>query len=85
MVWIALPDGQLELVNRSWSEYTGLGLGEARGAEWQAAVNPDDLPALLERWRSFTWPMITALPTTPPFMLVNRIAPHPAFAKGLFS
>ncbi|MGK9337971.1 PAS domain S-box protein [Sinorhizobium meliloti] len=52
MVWIALPDGQLELVNRSWSEYTGLGLDEARGAEWQAAVNPDDLPALLERWQS---------------------------------
>jgi len=52
MVWIALPDGQLELVNRRWSEYTGLGLDEARGAEWQAAVNPDDLPALLECWRS---------------------------------
>jgi FixJ family two-component response regulator len=36
-------------------------------------------------WRSFTPPMMTALPTTPPFMLVKRIAPHPAFAKGLFS
>ncbi|RVH21058.1 PAS domain-containing sensor histidine kinase [Sinorhizobium meliloti] len=52
MVWIALPDGQLELVNRSWSEYTGLGLDEARGAEWQTAAHPDDLPALLERWQS---------------------------------
>ncbi|MBB4189760.1 hypothetical protein GGE07_006458 [Sinorhizobium terangae] len=52
MVWIALPDGQLELVNRRWSEFTGLGLDGARGAEWQAAVNPDDLPTLLERWRS---------------------------------
>ncbi|RVI12340.1 PAS domain-containing protein, partial [Sinorhizobium meliloti] len=50
MVWIALPDGQLELVNRSWSEYTGLGLDEARGAECQTAAHPDDLPALLERW-----------------------------------
>ncbi|TCN21229.1 PAS domain-containing sensor histidine kinase [Sinorhizobium americanum] len=52
MVWIALPDGQLELVNRCWSEFTGLSLDEAHGWEWQAAVNPDDLPALLERWRS---------------------------------
>jgi PAS domain S-box-containing protein len=34
------------------SEYTGLCLDEAHGSEWQAAVNPDDLPALLERWRS---------------------------------
>ncbi|MHC2297119.1 PAS domain S-box-containing protein [Rhizobium mongolense] len=52
MVWIALPDGQLELINRRCSEYTGLGLDEARGWEWQTAVNPDDLPTLLERWRS---------------------------------
>ncbi len=52
MVWIALPDGQLELINRRWSEYTGLRLDEAHGWEWQTAVNPDDLPTLLERWRS---------------------------------
>ncbi len=52
MVWIALPDGQLELINRRWSEYTGLRLDEAHGWGWQAAVNPDDLPTLLERWRS---------------------------------
>ncbi|ULJ72992.1 PAS domain-containing sensor histidine kinase [Rhizobium gallicum] len=52
MVWIALPDGQLELANRRWSEYTGLGLDEAHGWEWQTAVSPDDLPTLLERWRS---------------------------------
>ncbi len=52
MAWIALPDGQLELINRRWSEFTGLSLDEARGAEWQAAAHPDDLPALLERWRS---------------------------------
>lgn len=52
MVWIALPDGQLELINRRCSEYTGLNLDEAHGWEWRAAVNPDDLPTLLERWRS---------------------------------
>ena len=50
MVWIALPDGQLELINRRWSEYTGLSPDEAHG--WPTVVNPDDLPALLERWRS---------------------------------
>ena len=52
MVWTALPDGHIDFVNRRWSEYTGLSLDEAHGWEWQAAVNPDDLPKLLERWRS---------------------------------
>ena len=48
MVWTALPDGHIDFVNRRWSEYTGL--GEAR--EWQAVINPDDLPQLLDRWQS---------------------------------
>ena len=52
MVWTALPDGRIDFVNRRWSEYTGFSLGEAHGWEWQAAINPDDLPKLLERWRS---------------------------------
>ena len=52
MVWTALPDGQVDFVNRRWSEYTGLSLDEAHGWEWKAAVNADDLPKLTERWRS---------------------------------
>jgi PAS domain S-box-containing protein len=52
MLWTALPDGRIDFVNRRWSEYTGLSLDEGPGWEWQAVVNPDDLPKLLERWRS---------------------------------
>jgi PAS domain S-box-containing protein len=52
MVWTALPDGQIDFINRRWSEYTGLGLDKAHGWDWQAAVDPHDLPGLLERWRS---------------------------------
>jgi PAS domain S-box-containing protein len=52
MAWTAQPEGHIEFVNRRWSEYTGLGVDEAHSWEWQAAVNSDDLPALLERWRS---------------------------------
>ena len=44
MVWTALPDGHIDFVNRRWSDYTGLSLDEAHGWDWQAAVNPDDLP-----------------------------------------
>ncbi|QGZ59535.1 PAS domain-containing protein [Paraburkholderia acidiphila] len=49
MAWTALPDGQVDFVNRKWSEYTGLGLGASSGSQWQDAVSADDLPALLER------------------------------------
>ncbi|MGX5802445.1 PAS domain-containing sensor histidine kinase [Bradyrhizobium sp. Arg314] len=52
MVWTALPDGHVDFVNRRWSEHTGLSLDEASGCEWQAVVEPSDLPQLLERWRS---------------------------------
>ncbi|TIM69787.1 MAG: PAS domain S-box protein, partial [Mesorhizobium sp.] len=52
MVWTAQPDGHFDFANQRWSDYTGLSLDEAHGWEWQAAVNPDDLPTVLERWRS---------------------------------
>jgi PAS domain S-box-containing protein len=52
MVWAALPEGRIDFANRRWSEYTGLSFDEARGWDWQAVVNPDDLLKLLERWQS---------------------------------
>jgi PAS domain S-box-containing protein len=50
MLWTAGPDGRIDFANRRWSHYTGLSLDEAHG--WQAAINPDDLAELVERWRS---------------------------------
>ena len=52
LIWTALPDGQIDLVNQRWREYTGLSQEEACGSGWQAAIYPDDLPGLLESWRS---------------------------------
>jgi PAS domain S-box-containing protein len=52
MVWTALPDGRIDYVSRRWADYAGIGPDAAHGWGWQAAVNPDDLPQLLERWRS---------------------------------
>ena len=52
LVWTALADGQIDFVNQRWCEYTGLSLEEACGQGWQAAVHPEDLAALLGRWRS---------------------------------
>ena len=52
LVWIALPDGRAELLNQRWREFTGKRIDEAVGVGWQDAIHPEDLPALLESWRS---------------------------------
>jgi PAS domain S-box-containing protein len=58
LVWTALPDGRIDFLNQRWCEYSGLsvqealGVDEAYGRGWQTAIHPEDLPGLLERWRS---------------------------------
>ncbi len=50
LAWCALPDGQIEFVNKAWHEYTGLSAEESRGWTWQHAFHPDDLPLLMDKW-----------------------------------
>jgi PAS domain S-box-containing protein len=50
VVWTAMPDGQVDFANRSWSEYTGLGLEASRGYPLGDAVNVADRPAFLDSW-----------------------------------
>ena len=52
LVWTALPDGQVDFLNQRWCEYTGHSVAEAYGQGWQTAIHAEDLPKLLERWRS---------------------------------
>jgi PAS domain S-box-containing protein len=52
LVWTARPDGHIDFLNQRWCEYTGHSVGEAYGPGWQTAIHPEDLPELLERWRS---------------------------------
>jgi PAS domain S-box-containing protein len=58
LVWTALPDGRIDFLNQRWCEYSGLSVEEALGVDqaygggWQTAIHPEDLPGLLERWRS---------------------------------
>jgi PAS domain S-box-containing protein len=52
LVWTALPDGDIDFLNQRWCEYTGLSVDDAYGRGWQTAIHPEDLPELLERWRS---------------------------------
>ena len=50
LVWTTQADGRSDFVNRGWREYTGLGLDEAIGHGWQAAIHPDDLTSFVESW-----------------------------------
>src|SRR5882724_1296761 len=50
IAWCKLPDGSNEFVNQRWQDYTGIPEDEARGQGWQAAVHPNDLPKLSEKW-----------------------------------
>jgi PAS domain S-box-containing protein len=55
MAWACRPDGYVEFLNRRCLEYMGLSLQQARGSDWDVAVHPvhpDDLDALMERWRA---------------------------------
>ncbi len=50
IAWCKLPDGSNEFVNQRWQDYTGIPADEARGQGWQAAVHPEDVPKLSEKW-----------------------------------
>jgi formate hydrogenlyase transcriptional activator len=51
LAWCNLPDGPNEFLNKRWHEYTGLSPEESHGWGWKAAVHPEDLPALMQRWQ----------------------------------
>jgi len=50
IAWCKRPNGANEFVNQRWQDYTGIPEEEARGEGWRAAVHPDDLPKLIEKW-----------------------------------
>jgi PAS domain S-box-containing protein len=52
LVWSALPDGHLDYLNKRWTDYTGLTLEQASVRGWEAAIHPEDVPHLLEFWKS---------------------------------
>jgi PAS domain S-box-containing protein len=51
LAWCNLPDGTNEFLNKKWHEYTGFSPEESHGCGWQAAFHPEDLPALMEKWK----------------------------------
>jgi len=52
LAFVARPDSYRTFVNRGWVEYTGLTLEQASGSGWQAAVHPDDLKRVIDKWQT---------------------------------
>jgi len=52
LAFVASPENERIFVNKRWVEYTGLTVEQARGSGWQAAVHPDDLKRVLDKWRT---------------------------------
>jgi PAS domain S-box-containing protein len=52
IVWTSRADGLADFFNRRWLKYTGLGLDEALGHGWQAAIHPQDLGPFLKSWEA---------------------------------
>jgi PAS domain S-box-containing protein len=50
LMWLANPDGWIYWYNKRCYEYTGTTPEEVIGWGWQAVLDPDSLPAVLEGW-----------------------------------
>jgi PAS domain S-box-containing protein len=50
LIGVTSADGTLLSVNETYTAFTGLSIDEARGSGWDAAIHPDDLPALRDGW-----------------------------------
>lgn len=52
LIHTGLPDGQLDFFNQRWLDYVGLSLEDLSGWKWTAAIHPEDVGAMVERWRA---------------------------------
>jgi PAS domain S-box-containing protein len=50
LVWATAPDGKCDYFSDRWYEFTGMSIEESLGYGYHAAVHPEDLPNLLEKW-----------------------------------
>ena len=51
MVWTALPDGNVEFINRRWQEFTGSHSGRKLGMELEKPqFHPDDIEPYSAKW-----------------------------------
>src|SRR5271157_286503 len=51
LIHTGLPNGDLDYFNQTWLNYVGLSFDDLTGWKWTAAVHPDDVAAIVEKWR----------------------------------
>src|SRR5258705_433012 len=51
-VHTALPNGELDFLNRAWVEYVGGPLTDLLGWGWTRMIHPEDVEAFVDRWRA---------------------------------
>lgn len=56
LAWSIRPDGSADFFNERWLSYTGLTPEQSLNYGWRAAVHPDDLAGLEDRWTSVLEP-----------------------------
>jgi formate hydrogenlyase transcriptional activator len=47
----ARRDGSIDFFNQRWLEFMGVRLDDVEGWKWTAAIHPDDVDALVAKWR----------------------------------
>jgi PAS domain S-box-containing protein len=52
LAWMAEADGHIVWYNQRWYEYTGTTFEQMEGWAWQSVHDPDELPKVLEKWKS---------------------------------
>ena len=52
LIHTSRPDGYLDFFNERWLEYVALRLEDLEGWKWTAAIHPDDVNALVAKWRA---------------------------------
>ena len=52
LAWLANADGWIFWYNNRWYEYTGTTPEEMEGWGWKSVHDPEQLPAVLERWQN---------------------------------
>lgn len=48
--WISRPDGSISEIGARWTAITGFSISESLGGGWAAAVHPQDLPEVRDKW-----------------------------------
>src|SRR5579863_9593471 len=51
LIHTSRPDGYLDYFNQRWLDYVGLPIEAILGWNWTVAIHPEDVDAIVERWR----------------------------------